>query len=376
MTLKRIKNILILVQCLVYVLMKGSARTIPKNIKKVGIMQMAKLGDMVCTTPLFSSIKDEHPDWKVCVIGKESQRDILNGNEDVDEYIPISPSGIFSENLKKIKAANIDVGLLTAPSFIGLALLYLSGIKFIVAPLVKENYSPQQTIPYRILQKFVVSRDYYFDLYVPALMLKLLEPLGIYSKNTKKNLSYTEESAHYLESIVSGFDEEFIIGLSVSSGNKIKNWGGLNFALMSSEVSKIYNCRFVLVGSRIDRLEVEEFLKHLSPSVKITNLSEKLNLDQLKALIDRLDLFVSVDTGPIYVAEALGTPTIDIVGPVSEKEQPPAGELHRIVKIDRDKPAIHILNARMYDYKEAKRQIEEITPMMVVKEVIHIISKL
>ena len=35
-------------------------------------------------------------------------------------------------------------------------------------------------------------------------------------------------------------------------------------------------------------------------------------------------LFISVDTGPIYIAEAFNVPTVDIVGPVDENVQPPA----------------------------------------------------
>jgi len=44
-----------------------------------------------------------------------------------------------------------------------------------------------------------------------------------------------------------------------------------------------------------------------------------------------MSLYVSADTGPIYIAEAFNVPTIDITGPVNENEQPPQGEKHKIV---------------------------------------------
>jgi ADP-heptose:LPS heptosyltransferase len=74
-----------------------------------------------------------------------------------------------------------------------------------------------------------------------------------------------------------------------------------------------------------------------------------------------------VDTGPIYVAEAFGTPTVDIVGPVDEREQPPIGQKHRVVvPPERRIPALHIMNAHGYDRKEARRQSEAITTAMVL----------
>ncbi len=77
--------------------------------------------------------------------------------------------------------------------------------------------------------------------------------------------------------------------------------------------------------------------------------------------------FISVDTGPIYIAEAFGIPTIDIVGPMDENEQPPRGPMHRIVRTDAA-PVIHIMNSRVYDAAKARKAIEDITVDMVVRE--------
>ncbi len=101
----------------------------------------------------------------------------------------------------------------------------------------------------------------------------------------------------------------------------------------------------------------------------VIDLSQKLSIEELKALIAALKLFISVDTGPIYIAEALGVATVDIVGPMDEREQPPHGERHRVVVAQRTQPAVHIMNASMVDIAEARRQTDAITPAMVLKAV-------
>ena len=85
---------------------------------------------------------------------------------------------------------------------------------------------------------------------------------------------------------------------------------------------------------------------HLPNSSDIVNGYNQFSLEQLKAMVARMHLCVAVDTGIIYIAEAFGVPTIDIVGPVDENVQPPRGSLNRIVCVPHRTPQLRIMNAR------------------------------
>ena len=105
---------------------------------------------------------------------------------------------------------------------------------------------------------------------------------------------------------------------------------------------------------------------HVS-SPRVYNFCEQTSLDELKALIARARLFISGDTGPLYIAEALGVPTIDIVGPVSERDQPPNNPpRHIVIAPPRDAPAMHALNSRIHDAAEVHRQAAATTVAEVV----------
>ncbi len=54
-------------------------------IKNVAVIQMAKLGDMVCTTPMFRAIKLAHPEWRLIVVGNLINKNLLSYNNDIDE---------------------------------------------------------------------------------------------------------------------------------------------------------------------------------------------------------------------------------------------------------------------------------------------------
>jgi ADP-heptose:LPS heptosyltransferase len=93
--------------------------------------------------------------------------------------------------------------------------------------------------------------------------------------------------------------------------------------------------------------------------------SSGTSLDELKAVIARMDVFIAVDSGPIYIAYAFDVPTVDIIGAVDENEQPPLSSSNlQVIAPNRGRPQLRVMDARSYDTKEARRQIDEITVEM------------
>lgn len=362
-------NISIFLRCLLYrIIYSLSFRQSAKSTETVAVVQLAQMGDMVCTTPLLKALKKNGK--RVILVGRSLYEELIAGNQDVDLYMGHDDD--FEATVKKLRSEKIDIGLLATPSFKGLALLCLGGSKNIVAPRVVGGFSPQQTLLYRLLKKLFISRRYHFGRYVPREMLKLLKPIGITSNDTEKKLYFSSSAEEKVEQLLSEkgiASADLVVGISPSSGNKIKNWGAEKFAWLADYLADNYKAKIVVIGTKNDLTETAEMLKNIKSSVNMLNTVGHLNLDELKALVARLDVFISVDSGPIYVAEAFNIPTIDIVGPVDEREQPPMGPTHRIVKWeDRIAPALHILNARVYDFKEARRQVEMISVDLVVRE--------
>lgn len=64
------------------------------------------------------------------------------------------------------------------------------------------------------------------------------------------------------------------------------------------------------------------------------SLAGQLSLKELAALTARARLFVGVDSAPMHIAAAMGTPTVALFGPSGDKEWGPWGVAHRIVASD------------------------------------------
>jgi len=374
----RLNNIVLLIACLLFFLLRGNANKKPDKIHNIFINPAGKLGDVVCTTPVFRAIRKHMPDTKIFVediSGFNTQ--LLNDSSLVDGYLKLRN---VQSAINEIKDRRVDVVLLTGPSFQMLAYAYLAGVPFIVAPIVKGGHCPQQTRSYLMLSKFAVNASFAFNGYAPLERLRILEPFGIIFDDTKKELGFSDKAIQrvdmfFIENNIKP-KEDFLVGVTLSAGNKIKMWGVEKFAEVINHLNKKHNAKIIIIGSAKDRYLSEDIESFIIDKSCIIDTSGVFSIDELKAFISRLDLFIGVDTGPIYIAEAFDIPTIDIVGPMDEMGQPPNGGKHRIVKVDRKEPALRIMNARVYDKKEAERQNREITARMVIHEVEMLIKEI
>lgn len=331
---------------------------------------MAKLGDMVCTTPLFRAIRMQYPNAHIIVFGNAINREVLSGNPHITEYVVLDKS--LFHTYTTLRAHAIDALCITGPSFDVLAAAVIARIPLIVVPHIKSGWSPYVTIPYRILSRFVTARHHHMGSYAPREYLRLLEPLNINTDDTRKEVFFSELAkntiAHLWEEQGSAHAHTFRIGILPGAGNEIKAWAPEKFASLMTMIAEYAEVTFVLLGSEKDTMRSSVILGMLAPNVRVRNYIGKFSLDELKACVDTLNMVIGADTGPQYIAEALGIPTIDIVGPCDEREQPPMGTMHRIVKVERERAQLYVMNARVYDEKEAKRQVEAISAEMVFSE--------
>ncbi|MDB5244610.1 MAG: hypothetical protein JWN18_480 [Parcubacteria group bacterium] len=366
---QRFINAVFLLKCAFEFLRRGRATQRIANPQTIVIVQFGKLGDMVCTTPMFHAVKVTYPNSRLIVVGDKVGGDLLAGNTDVDRYLVCGTDII--PTLVELKNEHPDVGIAAGPSSRAFALLYLAGMPSVIAPYVIGAKSSESRF-YRLMRRLAVTAPHTIGQYAPREYLRLLEPLGIVSENTEKHITYT---AHAADAVTSLLENESVlgkrlIGISASAGNKIKNWPTDRFAMVADYVAERYGAIIIVIGGPGDRRENEALVSQLSSRTRYLDTTNKLSIEELKALIARLDLFVSVDTGPIYIAEAFKVPTIDIVGPMDENEQPPRGDRHIVVVPPfKRTPELYIMSAGNYNWTEARRQAESITVEQVQEAV-------
>ncbi len=370
-----IKKRILLLFVYLYSLVRGNANQVPPKIERVVVVQQAKLGDMVCTTPLFRALKNTYPSAHLTVVGNGVNKCLLEGNSDVDEYIVFS--GFFA-TVTSLRKGNFNCALVTNPDFFSICALFFAGTPFIVAPSIEEGVTPLADMWYRMLLRLTASAPHQEGSYAPREYLRLLIPLGIHSSNTEKNLTFSitaEETANtYIHSLT---PNAFVVGISPSAGNAIKEWPPERFGALANYLIKNHDAQIIVFGTKNDENKIRAMMEVVENTTHIQDAGGLFSIDELKAIISKLSIFIAVDTGPIYIAEAFRVPTVDIVGPVDERVQPPYDSIHRVVVPPGPrKPQVSVLNAKWYDRAEARKQAEATTLESVLVETESLIKEL
>jgi ADP-heptose:LPS heptosyltransferase len=124
-----------------------------------------------------------------------------------------------------------------------------------------------------------------------------------------------------------------LIGVHVSGGRAIKQWEPERFGEVARRLVTASGATIVLTGSTDDRDLVDRVSRMLPPQHTI-DVAGQLDLLTLAAILERLDLLITGDTGPMHLAATVGTPIVAVFGPSDPVRYAPRGALDRIVRVD------------------------------------------
>jgi heptosyltransferase II len=354
MIMKRINRILLLARCLARAIFYGRADTIPSNPSRIIVAPSGKLGDVVCNTPVLFAIRKHLPKAHIIVAGNSKlHHPLLSDSGLVDDYLDLEEDRAIA----RIKNSHADVALLTGPSFQHVSLFYLAEVPLVIAPTAVGGVAHDVTRPYKILQKFIKVFPHQVWGYAPRERLKALEPLGINSHDMTKHLGFSEVAEKKATDLISNISVsyKYIVGISAGAGGKEKQWDPKKFAEVANYLRKKHSAHVIVFGGKDNIPESTEMMSAILDKSRMTD-STCISIDDLKARISKLDVFISANTGPLYIAEAFNIPTVDILGPVNPLSQSPQGEIHkRVFPPGKPKPLISTMNVRNHDVREAER---------------------
>ena len=123
-----------------------------------------------------------------------------------------------------------------------------------------------------------------------------------------------------------------VVALHPGSGADVKNWLPERWIAVADELRVRHGARLVLTGGAAERVLVERIAAGLVP--RPLTLVGQTTLGQLAALFERSALVLGGDSGPLHLAAAVGTPTVRLYGPTSQKVFGPRGDpmLHAAIQ--------------------------------------------
>lgn len=138
------------------------------------------------------------------------------------------------------------------------------------------------------------------------------------------------------------------VGLLPCSRRLEKNWPPERFVELARALRAQAGASLVLLGSPADAPVCAAIAQAVGEGA--TDLCGTTTMIELGGVLRELDLLVTVDSGPMHMAAAVGTPTVAVFGPTDPIKTGPYGERHHVVKQGErltDLPAAPVLEAAL-----------------------------
>lgn len=305
------------------------------NPKRILVIKLKHIGDGLLTTPTIHALKGAYPSSRIFALVPEGTEEVLTGNPDLADVLTFKKGkGLFSRIssewrlLKAVRRVKPDLVVEMGKGDREAILGVLSGARWRVGydPLGSGFLGRRSLLthltPYDG-RKHVVESD-----------LDLCRLLGIEPQDKALRLFIPEEASERVEHLLwqaGVLADDLLVCIHPVSRWFFKNWTAHGFAEVMDYLSSEYGARVAVTSGPADR-EVAKARGIMALSKAPTiDLAGRLSLKELAALIKKACLFVGVDSAPIHIASAVGTPVIALFGPSGEHNWGPWGEGHIVL---------------------------------------------
>lgn len=347
------------------------------------------IGDVLFSSPLIHTLKEKFPHNKLGYLCNKRTEPLLRNNPLIDRIFSyerddykrlsaISPLewlkefNRFIRQIRKEKfGAAIDLSLATNFGFF----LWLAGIK----SRVGYNYKNRGFYLTKSISFSGYDAKHIVDYYGDVLRLIDVAPkhrdLELYLKEEDKLCAERIFRTHNIT------DKKVPViaiapcgGASWGKDAKLKHWPIEKYAELADKILEKYKAKVIMLA---DSNEKENILE-LDAKVldKIINLAGQTTLTELAAIIDRADLVIANDGGPLHIAAALGKKTVSFFGPVDPKvygPYPPDEKRHIVLREPLDCSPCY-RRFRLSECKKNRECLERITVDKAMDAVVNLLG--
>lgn len=297
--------------------MSNSRLSIKTKPKKILILRVGALGDLVFVLPAITLLRKSFPDAELHWLVKKSFLPFLEGLPGVHRFWPLTPNipGIFKA-ASLLRKQRFDLVLDFHGNLRSGIISRLTGARDRVGfkpPYSKEwnhLFNNHHVDPANI-ESHKVDRNLFLVNTLPW-AVSINSPIAELPTNSEFQALIQDDLAQLG---ISPSDKLIIIHSGASKRGAIKRWFPERFAALVELLEKSIEAKYLLIwGSRDEQSEALK-IQSLSPQIQV--LPRRLPFGQLFELLRRGNLLVGVDTGPLHLANALGTPVVALFGPKS-----------------------------------------------------------
>jgi heptosyltransferase-3 len=309
------------------------------TVRRVLVIKLQHLGDVLLTTPVFSVLKHLYPGITVDALVYTETVPMLSGNPSVDMIHEVDRSwkkrGIPQlikyerELLRQLKGGKYDLVINFTDRWRAAWL----------TRFLNPRYSVSQKYSHKRGRWWMKSFTHLYSApetprHTVEIHLDALRRMGVLLLAADKKLSFAagHEAELRINSLLAEHHlkpSDYIV-IHPTSRWMFKGWNHAGFAEVFRQLT-LAGYKLVITSGpdKKEMVYVEEILA--KQEFEIINLAGKLTLKELGALIEKSSCFIGLDSVAMHMAAASGTPCIALFGPSDEKTWHPWLVSHAVI---------------------------------------------
>ena len=292
------------------------------NADRILIVNVNWIGDCIFSTPFIKAVREAYPDSYIACLLHPRCVEILEDNPRINEIIVYDEELAHRSLLGKFKLIaylrkkRFDTAFILHRSFTKAVIAFLSGIKKRIGYPTKHRglfLTKQVEMPDEETHKV----EYFLNLARAAGINtdRVAYEFFVKDSDRKKAGQFLRENG------VS--DGDLLVVLCPGGNWDPKRWPRENFARLGDSLAEKLGAKVVISGAKKDAQLVGEIQRMMKNKPVIS--CGKTTLKELGALLERANLVVANDTGPMHLAVAMKANVVALFGPTSPRLTGPYG---------------------------------------------------
>jgi lipopolysaccharide heptosyltransferase I len=296
----------------------------PKSARRILIVRLSALGDVVHVLPLLDALRRARPDAHIGWLVEETSSSLLRGHPQIDR-VWVAPrreterllrrgrltsaAGPWLRLVRALRAARYDVSIDAQCNLRSSLLARLSGAPRRVGfapPFTKEQahwlLTDRVAPPPR--KQLKVERN-----------LELLRPFEIDARGARAQLAIPASARAAARGVRAtlGAGPVAVLHPGVSGFGDFKRWSSDRYASLARGLHAARGARCIVTWGPGERELAAGIARAAGEAATVA--PETGSILDLAALFECCDVVVGGDTGPVHLAAALGTPVVGLYGP-------------------------------------------------------------
>ncbi len=297
--------------------------------EKILIMKYFGMGSILLASPLLRALRQQYPEATIGFLTFASNRSIVERLQLVDRIYLLRTDSLLRfagdvlRNLWLIRLEHYDVTIdMEFFAKFSTIMTYLSGSPKRIGYFLRQLWRGD----------LLTDQIYYNHFkHITEIFAALVVPLGVvvtdYSLTPPVITSAEAEAAEKVLSAHGIGADMPLIAFNVNASDLSfeRRWPKEKFRELALALLDEVKASLLFVGGGDEADYVVEVVAGIPAHSRIFNLAGKTSLGELLAIIQRCDLFISNDSGPLHLAAAFQVPTVSFFGPESPSLYGPKG---------------------------------------------------